>query len=147
MIQRTEDEILQEALEIAERRMTYGIALESPDAVRTYLRIWAAKLTEEAFGAVWLTSKHEVIAVDTLFHGTIDGATVYPRLVVRTALDRNAAAVIVFHNHPSGYPEPSLADSVLTKKLKEALATVDVRLLDHFVVGATLYSFAENGWV
>lgn len=145
--QRTEDEILQEALEIAERRMTYGAALASPDDVRTYLRLWAAKLTEEAFGVVWLTSKHEVIAVDTLFHGSIDSASVYPRRVVREAIKHNAAAVIIFHNHPSGNPEPSQADRVLTSRLKEALLLVDVRLLDHMVVGATIISLAEYGWL
>ena len=97
----------------------------------------ALKVAEERLG----------MYVDTLFTGTIDGASVYPRIVVKAALAHNAAAVILFHNHPSGCPDPSNADRVLTQKLKEALALVDVRVLDHMIVGSTIASLAELGYL
>jgi DNA repair protein RadC len=93
-----------------------------------------------------LDNRHRLIAFDELFRGTIDGASVHPREVVRQALARNAAAVILAHNHPSGVAEPSQADELITQRLKEALALVDIRLLDHLVVGdGSCVSFAEKG--
>jgi DNA repair protein RadC len=92
-----------------------------------------------------LDNQHRVIACDELFRGTIDGASVYPREVVKAALQYNAAALIMAHNHPSGISDPSQADRVITEKLKEALALIDVRVLDHFIVGENVYSFAEHG--
>ena len=144
-----EDELLYRALRIAEQRMLYNDSplLESPQAVRDFLLLWAAQQTEESFGAIWLTSKHQVIDVQILALGTIDGATVYPRALVRAGIAANAAAVILFHNHPSGNPEPSQADRTLTTKCKEALVLVDIRLLDHMIIGNSIISMAESGWI
>ena len=98
------------------------------------------------FGAIFLDNRHRVIGLEELFRGTIDGTSVHPRVVVQRALELNAAATIVFHNHPSGEPEPSQADRSLTRRLQEALALVDVRVLDHVVVGSQgTVSFAERG--
>ncbi|WP_375142670.1 JAB domain-containing protein [Methylomonas koyamae] len=97
------------------------------------------------FLGVFLDNQHKVIACEELFRGTIDGASVYPREVVKTALQHNAAALIFAHNHPSGISQPSQADRVITEKLKSALALIDIRVLDHFVVGEAVYSFAEHG--
>ncbi len=96
----------------------------------------------------FLDTKHRVLAFEVLFYGTIDGASVYPRQVVKRALANNAAALILTHNHPSGVAEPSQADKILTERLKEALALVDVRVLDHFIVGdGEPLSMVENGWM
>jgi DNA repair protein RadC len=103
-------------------------------------------LEHEVFGCLFLDNQHAVIAAEDLFRGTIDGASVYPREVVKRALALNAAAVILYHNHPSGVSEPSQSDQRLTQRLKAALGTVDIRVLDHFVVGrAEALSFAERG--
>ena len=102
----------------------------------------------EVFAAVFLDNRHRVIAFEELFHGTVDGASVHPRVVARRALVHNAAALIACHNHPSGVAEPSRADRAITARLRDALALVDVRLLDHFVVGdGEVVSFAERGWL
>jgi len=100
------------------------------------------------FGCLWLNNRHNVIRVNPLFRGTIDAAAVYPREVVKEALQVNAASVIFYHNHPSGDPEPSSADRALTDRLKTALATVDIRVLDHIVIGGNkTVSFAERGLI
>ena len=100
----------------------------------------------EVFGCLFLDNQHRVIDVGELFQGTIDGASVHPRVVVQQALALNAAAIVFFHNHPSGVAEPSHADEAITKRLKDALALVDIRVLDHFVVTAgECVSFAERG--
>jgi DNA repair protein RadC len=101
----------------------------------------------EVFGCLWLDNQHRVLEFEELFHGTIDGASVYPREVVRAALRLNAAAVIFAHNHPSGVAEPSEADRMITQRLKQALNLIDIRVLDHFIVGDgdQAYSFAEHG--
>jgi DNA repair protein RadC len=104
-----------------------------------------APYEHEVFVCLFLDNQHRVIACDELFRGTIDGASVYPREVVKAALQYNAAALIMAHNHPSGISDPSQADRVITEKLKEALALIDVRVLDHFIVGENVYSFAEHG--
>lgn len=140
-----ESSILIRALEIAEKRMSYGEVLESPEHVRDYIKLELCQLQHEVFGVIWLTAKHGVICHELLFNGTVDGSAVYAREVIKHALAHNAAACFIYHNHPSGIPEPSLADKQLTYKLKEALALVDVRLLDHFVVGKSIVSFAERG--
>ena len=102
----------------------------------------------EVFAAVFLDNRHRVIAFEELFQGTVDGASVHPRVVARRALALNAAALIACHNHPSGVAEPSLADRAITGRLRDALALVDVRLIDHFVVGdGEVVSFAERGWL
>jgi DNA repair protein RadC len=114
----------------------------------TILREQLAAREHEVFICIFLDNPHRVIAMDEMFRGTIDGASVHPREVVKCALQHNAAAVILAHNHPSGVPEPSRADISLTRRLSEALALIDVRVLDHFIVGGSeLVSFAERGLI
>ena len=125
-----------------------GRVLSSPEETRTYLRLKLADYRNEVFGCLFLNNRHRVIALRELFQGTIDGASVHPRVVVQQALDVNAAAIVFFHNHPSGVAEPSRADEMLTRRLRDALALVDVRVLDHFVVsGGESVSFAERGLI
>jgi DNA repair protein RadC len=112
-----------------------GDPLESPEATRLYLKTALRDHSNEVFACLFLDTRHRVIAFEELFYGTIDGATVYPRVVAEKALRHGAAALIVAHNHPSGISEPSLADQAITRRLKDALALLDIRLLDHFVVG------------
>ena len=123
-----------------------GNALGSPEETRRYLRIRLAEYKNEVFGCLFLDNRHRIIEVAELFHGTIDGASVHPRVVVQKALELNSAAILLYHNHPSGVAEPSHADESITRRLKDALALVDVRVLDHFVVTAgESVSFAERG--
>ncbi len=123
-----------------------GRPLNSPETTRNYLRLRLADYRNEVFGCLFLDNRHRIIAMRELFHGTIDGASIHPRVVVQQALEMNAAALVFFHNHPSGVAEPSHADEAITQRLKEALALVDVRVLDHFVVSAgESVSFAERG--
>ncbi|MBZ0070656.1 MAG: DNA repair protein RadC [Gammaproteobacteria bacterium] len=123
-----------------------GRTLSSPVETRNFLRLRLADYRNEVFGCLFLDNRHRIIAVRELFQGTIDGASVHPRVVVQQAMEVNAAAMVFFHNHPSGVAEPSRADEMLTRRLKEALALVDVRVLDHFVVsGGESVSFAERG--
>ncbi|MHB0817837.1 RadC family protein [Stutzerimonas stutzeri] len=143
---------LQAVLEMGRRHLAERIrrdsALESPQAVRDYLKARLRHEPHELFACLFLDSKHRVLAFEVLFHGTIDGASVYPRQVVKRALAQNAAAVILTHNHPSGVAEPSQADRQLTRKLSDALALIDVRVLDHFIVGdGEPLSMAEYGWM
>lgn len=141
----TEDQILQLATAISAdrlRRKRAGFTIESPAAARDSIGHFFGNPEEEQFAVLWLDTKHNVIKDEVLFRGTIDGASVYPRVVVKHALLYNAAAVIIVHNHPSGEPAPSSADEQLTKRLKEALQLVDVRLLDHVIVGDEFFSFA-----
>ena len=134
------------ALVILQDRHRPGDLLESPAQTRSFLRLRLANHTAEAFGCVFLDSAHRVLEVKELFHGTIDGAAVYPRVVVQQALALNAAAILFYHNHPSGVAEPSKADERITERLKSALALIDVRVLDHIVVSAVdAVSFAERG--
>lgn len=129
-------------------RMADGISLTSPHAVREYLVGRLSALQHEVFVALWLDAQHRLIGDEELFRGTLTQTSVYPREVVKSALAANAAAVIVAHNHPSGVAQPSQADEVLTRSLKEALALVEVRLLDHFIVaGNQTVSFAEHGLI
>ena len=121
-------------------------ALTSPGAVRDYLRLVIAGREHEVFMALFLDAQNRVIAADEMFRGTLTQTSVYPREVVKSALQHNAAAVIFAHNHPSGVAEPSRADEMLTIALKQALALVDVKVLDHFIVaGNRTLSFAERG--
>lgn len=141
---------LQAALELSRRylaeRMRSENALTSPQAARVYLNARLRDRPYEVFGCLYLDTKHRPICFDELFRGTIDGASVYPREVVRAVLEYNAAAVILAHNHPSGVAEPSSADQALTRRLKAALALVDVRLIDHIIVGdGVAVSFSERG--
>lgn len=141
---------LQAALELARRhyqeRMQSGCVLANPKATRDFLQIRLRDLTHEVFCCVYLDNRNRVIGFEELFRGTLDGASVHPREVVKHALARNAAAVILAHNHPSGVAEPSQADEIITHRLKEALGLVDIRVLDHIVVGdGSCESFAERG--
>jgi DNA repair protein RadC len=141
---------LQAVLEMSRRalqeQLQRGDALNSPRAVRDYLQLFLASRQQEVFVALFLDTQHRVIATEELFHGTLSQTSVYPREVVKRALSHNAAAVILAHNHPSGVAEPSSADELITSVLKQALALVDVRVLDHFVVaGGQTLSFAERG--
>ena len=143
---------LQAVLEMSRRHMAERLradsVLESPLAVRDYLKARLRHEPHEVFACLFLDAKHRVLAFEVLFHGSIDGASVYPRQVVKRALAHNAAALILTHNHPSGVAEPSQADRVLTRRLKEALELVDVRVLDHFIVGdGEPLSMAEYGWL
>jgi len=126
--------------------MQMGPALANPRATREFLRARLRDRDHEVFCCLFLDNRHRVICFDEVFRGTIDGASVHPREVVKLALARNAAAVILAHNHPSGIAEPSQADELITGRLREALALVDIRVLDHIVVGdGACVSFAERG--
>lgn len=143
---------LQAVLEMGKRHLAEGLrrdsVLESPQAVRDYLKAQLRHEPHEVFGCLFLDSKHRVLAFEVLFRGTIDSASVYPRQVVKRALSHNAAALILTHNHPSGVSEPSQADRILTQRLKDALGLIDVRVLDHFIVGdGEPLSMAELGWM
>lgn len=144
-----EDRVVAEAITILARRLRDpGALFDSPQAVRDYLHLKLAALEHEVFGCIWLDARHQVIEVDELFRGTLTQTSVYPREVVKAALKHNAAAVIFYHNHPSGAAEPSNADELLTRHLKDALALVDVRALDHFIVAhMKTTSFAERGLI
>lgn len=141
---------LQAALEIGRRhqeaKMVRGDALCCPSDTAAYLSAHLRGYAFEVFACLFLDNRHRIISFDELFRGTIDGATVHPREVVKRALDRRAAAVIFAHNHPSGIAEASAADKALTQRLKDALALIDVRVLDHFIIGdGEALSFAERG--
>lgn len=140
---------LQAVLEMARRHLLEdlqrGDALCSPQQTRHYLSAQLQNCSQEVFACLFLDNRNRVISFDKMFYGTIDGASVYPREVVKLALKKNAAAVIFAHNHPSGVAEPSGADEHITRKLVEALGLVDIRVLDHIIVGDSLVSFAERG--
>ena len=138
-------------LELARRALTEEMKgrdlLSSPGAARDWLKLKLGNLPHEVFGAMWLDAQNRLIGWDELFRGTLTQTSVYPREVVKQALARNAAAVILAHNHPSGLAEPSAADEALTRHLREALSLVDVRIVDHFIVAGRSppLSFAERG--
>lgn len=142
---------LQAVLEMSKRylfeSLERGEPLSDPDTVRFYLKARLRDYRHEVFCCLFLDTRHRVIQFDELFQGTIDSASVYPREVVKRALHYNAAAVIFAHNHPSGIAEPSNADERITQKLKEALGLIEVRVLDHFVVGEQVVSMAERGLI
>ncbi|WP_055127974.1 RadC family protein [Pseudomonas mediterranea] len=144
-----ENRVIDEALHILDRRLfTRGPNLTSPDVVASFLKLQLVQQEHEVFGVIFLDAKHRVLAFEVLFHGSIDGASVYPRQVVKRSMVHNAAGAIFVHNHPSGCTEPSQADRILTVRLKEALALIEVRVLDHFIVGeGRPLSFAEYGWL
>ncbi|WP_296463635.1 MULTISPECIES: RadC family protein [Pseudomonadota] len=141
------DRIIEQAIAILERRIfATGPRLTGLEGAREYLRLKLLQEPNEVFVVVFLTTRHRVIACEALFRGTIDGAEVHPRVVVQRALALNAAALIVAHQHPSGDTTPSAADRAITNRLKDALSLVDIRLLDHFIIGkGTPYSFAASG--
>jgi DNA repair protein RadC len=145
--QADDDTLIRRALRILEDRLTYrDVVLTSPQAVRDYLRLRIADRQWEVFVVLFLDAQHRLIVTEEMFRGTLTQTSVYPREVVKAALAHNAAAVIFAHNHPSGVAEPSRADELLTCALKQALALVDCRTLDHLVVaGDRTISFAERG--
>jgi DNA repair protein RadC len=141
---------LQAALELSRRQLTetlrFGPSLESPRATQEFLAAHLQDREHEVFCCLYLDNRHRLIHFEELFRGTIDGASVHPREVVKQALAHNAAAVIVAHNHPSGIAEPSQADQLITRRVKEALSMVDIRLIDHIIVGdGVSISLAECG--
>ena len=142
-----DDATIRAALEILSRRLRKpGQLISSPADLRQYARLRWAALEHEMFSVVFLDNRHRVIVVEELFRGTIDGAAVYPREVLKACLRHNASAVVIIHNHPSGIAEPSRADELITARLKEALSMVDIRLLDHLIVAGTdTVSLAERG--
>lgn len=141
---------LRAVVELARRSLgeslSAGAALTSPSAVRDYLRLTLAGREHEVFVCIWMDAQHRVLSSVELFRGTLTQTSVYPREVVKDGLRHNAAAVIFAHNHPSGVAQPSQADELLTRNLKDALALVDIKTLDHFIVaGSQAISFAERG--
>jgi DNA repair protein RadC len=154
IIELSEDELIQHATGILETRLRYRVSDEAPEplttpqVVKDFLKLKLAELPHEVFAALFLDNRHRLIRYEEMFRGTIDGASVHPREVVKAALQHNAAALILAHNHPSGVPEPSRADEALTRRLREALGLIDVRVLDHVIVGGTdTTSFAELGLI
>ncbi|EGA70895.1 hypothetical protein VISI1226_16688 [Vibrio sinaloensis DSM 21326] len=143
---------LQAVLELTQRYLSEtlqrGDALTSPQQTKLYLSGVLRDKQREEFYVLYLDNQHRVISGESLFQGTIDAASVYPREVVKRSLEHNAAAVIIAHNHPSGVAEPSQSDRRITRRISDALALVDIRILDHFVVGdGEIVSFAERGWI
>lgn len=143
---------LQAVLEMARRamqeKMRANDALNSPDAVKDYLLLTLGRKSYEVFAVLFLDAQNRPIEIEEMFRGTLTQTSVYPREVVTRALHHNAASIILAHNHPSGTSEPSNADQILTKALKNALALIDIRVLDHFIVGGdTVMSFAERGLI
>jgi DNA repair protein RadC len=143
---------LQAVLEMGRRHLREQLdredSLTSPQATYDYLRSRLSDYPHEVFACLFLDNRHRVIEYEEMFRGTIDGSAVYPREVVKRALNLNAAAIILAHNHPSGVAEPSRADEAITRTLKEALAQVDIRVLDHIIVGAgEMTSLAERGLI
>jgi DNA repair protein RadC len=144
----SDEVVIDTALGVVRGRFTRGSILTTPRATRQFLRLRLGPLEHEVFCCVFLDSHHRVLAYEEMFRGTIDGASVHPREVVKRALALNAAALIAAHGHPSGVAEPSQADELITRRLRESLALVDIRLLDHMVVGAdTVCSMAERGLI
>lgn len=141
------EEILKMASELLNRRFARGRLISAPEEAKSFVAMKLAHLEHEVFAALFLDNRHRVLGFEELFRGTIDGASVHPREVVKRTLELNAAAVIFAHNHPSGEAEPSQADLRITQRLKDALALVDVRVLDHFIVGSGVMSFAERGLI
>jgi DNA repair protein RadC len=143
---------LQAVLEMARRAITAGLkqqnALASPEAVQQFLTLWLRHRPYEVFAVLYLDGQNQLIEARELFRGTVNQTAVYPREVVKLALQLNAGAVILAHNHPSGCAEPSRADQVLTQAIKQAMALVDIQVLDHLIVAANQhYSFARNGLI
>ena len=144
--------VLKAALELARRHfreaLRLGPALAAPEATRSFLLAQLRDRPYEVFCCLYLDNRHRLLAFEELFRGTIDRASVHPREVLRATLTHNAAAVIFAHNHPSGVLEPSQADELITRRLREALGLIDVRVLDHFIIGdGTCFSFAEHGLI
>ncbi len=143
----TQEEVIKAARQEISSIFRRGEALTSPTVTRDYLQLKLAHYEHEVFCVLWLDNRHRVIAFEELFRGTIDGASVYVREVVKSALQHNAAACIFSHNHPSGIPEPSQSDKHITQRLKDALSLIEVRSLGHIIIREQTYSFAEHGLI
>jgi DNA repair protein RadC len=141
----TAEQVLEKAAEILEDKYITGKAFTSSQATLDFLQFKLGKYDREVFAILVLNSQHQLIEYKELFFGTINAASVYPREVVKEVLHQNGTSVIFSHNHPSGELEPSQADIAITKRLKDALALIDVQVLDHIVVGNGATSFAERG--
>ena len=142
----TEEAIITMAQAISEKKLAPGATVTSPQATEAYLQNLLAGEEQELFGVIYMDTRHKIIKFEIMFKGTIDGASVHPREVVKKGLLLNAAAVIFVHNHPSGDPEPSQADIQITGRLKSALALIDMRVLDHIIVGMEgVTSLAQRG--
>jgi len=142
----SEDELITMAKNAIAERILKSCVFSSPDTVRDFLILELSNKPMEVFYVLFLNSQHQLLGIEGMFNGTIDGAAVHPREVVRKSLEYNAAAVIFAHNHPSGHLEPSKSDVVITDRLKASLSLIDVRVLDHFIVGKDgVMSFAERG--
>ena len=148
-LSRTEkSSVVKLALAVLSLRYRPGRTFTSPEDIEGFLRLKLTGRRNEVFGIIYLDTRHRLIKIEELFNGTVDGAAVYPRVVVQQALEKNAAAVVLFHNHPSGIAEPSEADRGITRKLDRALALIDVQLLDHLVVtDGEVVSFATRGFI
>ena len=143
-----DNDLIAFATRLLTRRLRHEGLVENPSDARRLVRLKLARHQHEVFSALLFDARHRLLAYEPLFRGTLDGAAVYPREVVKVALAANAAAVIFAHNHPSGVAEPSQADRQITRRLQKALALIDIRVLDHFVVGdESTVSFAERGWL
>ena len=142
----TYHEVIQAAFELSTRKKFTGEELTSADAVKHFLQLQLEPEPEEVFAVVFLNNRHGVIGFEKTFRGTIDGCCVHPRVIVRKAIEHNAAAIILAHQHPSGVAEPSTADCNITQRVRDAMELIDVRLLDHIVIGhGKPVSLAERG--
>jgi DNA repair protein RadC len=140
-------EVLEKAADILAQRFEVGDTYTRPEEVKQFLCYKLALHEREVFAVMFLDNQHQLLAFEELFQGTINAASIYPREVVKAVLQKNAAAVIFAHNHPSTVAEPSQADRRITRRLVDALALIDVRVLDHIVVGESCVSFTERGWL
>lgn len=148
MNQAEKESVIMLAMNMLAARHQRGRPIRSPSDTQAYLRLKLADVKTERFGCLFLDNRHRILGMRELFQGTVDGTSVYPRVVVQEALDVNAAAIILYHNHPSGVAEPSQADERITQRLKSALELVDIRLLDHFVVASSdCVSLAARGLI
>ncbi|MCP5206311.1 MAG: DNA repair protein RadC [Hahellaceae bacterium] len=139
------DSLIQTAVEQIRASFSTNPTLSSSSEAADHIQALIGHLEHEVFYAIWLNSQHQIINHGELFNGTIDSSSVYPREVVKAGLGINAAAVIFAHNHPSGSAEPSQADIKITKRLKDSLELIDIRVLDHFIIGSSVTSMAERG--
>jgi DNA repair protein RadC len=141
----TAHQVLEKAAEILASQFSREGHINSPQATKDFLKVKLAGNKREVFAILLLDSSHRLIEYRELFHGTIDSANVHPREIIQAVLEANAASVILAHNHPSGSTEPSVTDKRITTRITDALALIDVRVLDHIIVGETVVSFAEQG--
>ena len=141
------NELLERAADALATKYRREGTFTNPTNVKEYLKLKLGAHDREVFAVMFLDNQHQLISFEELFFGTIDAASIYPREVLKAALNHNAAAVVFAHNHPSGIAEPSQADRRITQRLVDALKLVDIRVLDHIVVGEDCVSFAEKGWI